>query len=145
MTFFSFSRVDGRQRHGSSHSDSHRAKSCDSSHSGSSGRHLTGEMIRQLQEQRKGPLLPSQQQQQQPQQQTTTTTATNAVSQHHQHLLQMNAAAAAYERALKVRNIFLTYFHPISSFHLFSSPIHVLAVMDHGIGISLLYSGTLVE
>ena len=63
-------------------------------------------MIRQLQEQRKGPLPPSQQPQQQQQQSTAaaTTTATNAVAQHHQHLLQMNAAAAAYERALKVRN-----------------------------------------
>ena len=87
-------RVDGRQRHGSSQSDGQRAKSCDSSHSGSSGRHLTGEMIRQLQEQRKGPS--------QLQPPTTTTTAAAAVAQHHQHLLQMNAAAAAYERALKV-------------------------------------------
>ena len=59
-------------------------------------------MIRQLQEQRKGPLPPSQQQQQP----GATTTATNAVAQHHQHLLQMNAAAAAYERALKVRNLY---------------------------------------
>jgi hypothetical protein len=51
-------------------------------------------MIRQLQEQRKGPS--------QLQPPTTTTTAAAAVAQHHQHLLQMNAAAAAYERALKV-------------------------------------------
>jgi hypothetical protein len=84
-------RVDERQRHGSSQSDGQRAKSCDSSHSGSSVRHLTGEMIRQLQEQRKG-VAP----------QLTQPQTAAAVAQHHQQLLQMNAAAAAYEKALKV-------------------------------------------
>ena len=91
------SRVDGRQRHGSSQSDGHRAKSCDSSHSGSSGRHLTGEMIRQLQEQRKG--VPLSTSTSSLASQPPLTTPANVTQQ---YLLQVNAAAAAYEKALKV-------------------------------------------
>jgi hypothetical protein len=55
-------------------------------------------MIRQLQEQRKGP--PSQQQQLSAS--TTTAAATAAAQQHQLHQLQMTAA---YERALKVSSL----------------------------------------
>jgi hypothetical protein len=96
-----FYRVDGRERHTSSHSDGHRAKSCDSSHSGSSGRHLTGEMIRQLQEQRKG-VMPLSSSTSSLASQTSLTTPANVTQQ---YLLQMNAAAAAYEKALKVSRL----------------------------------------
>lgn len=64
----------------SSQSDNQRAKSCDSSHSGSSGRHLTGEIIRQLQEQTKD-TRPNLQQ---------------------QKIMDINASVALYEKVLQV-------------------------------------------
>ncbi len=89
QTFYNFFRVGDRdrERHGSSQSqsDNQRAKSCDSSHSGSSGRHLTGEMIRQLQEQSKEPRIPP--------------PPPNAQQQ---HILDINASAALYEKVLQV-------------------------------------------
>jgi len=85
-------RVGDRQRHGSSQSDNQRAKSCDSSHSGSSGRHLTGEMIRQLQEQTKDTRIPP-------------PPPPPANTQQQQHLLDINASAALYEKVLQVRFI----------------------------------------
>ena len=60
-------------------------------------------MIRQLQEQRKGP--PSQQQQQLSTS-ATTAAATAAAQQHQLHQLQMTAA---YERALKVSSLVFFY------------------------------------
>jgi hypothetical protein len=73
------------EHHGTSQPDNQRAKSCDSSHSGSSGRHLTGEMIRQLQEHSKDTRVPQ---------------LTSSLQQ--QQLLDINASLAIYEKVLQV-------------------------------------------